>query len=318
MGAVATLQDLGRPQAAADGVPSSGAMDVWSHSIANYLVGNEANTATLECSGGRLSAWIEKGGAIALHGAGGALYLDGQPFPNGHHIQVPEGTLLEIRPTANGNFCYLAASGGWQVPLVFESASTYLDGGFGGYKGRSLEKGDVLLAAKTAPPKAIESSRWFFQSATIAQDSPLEIRILKGAEWRNWSNAQQKLFLETPAVISKNRTRQAVRLEVFAFLKHDFGNMFSTAVVPGTIQIPPNDAPAILMADAQTTGGFPRIAQVISVDLPKIAQAKTAQLLQFRLVNIDEANRLLFERAALLRQLKIAIRLQLSQLWQSR
>ena len=311
-GLLATIQDMGRPKARGYGVPVSGAMDVFSHVLANFLLGNESGAATIEFTGGKLDAQVEKGGFLALAGAGGALYVNGLLTAPERIVEVPDGALLKIEPMPGGNFCYLATPGGWDAIPVFGSASTYLAGRFGGYEGRALQKGDVLHAsvALNAPSKTKVES-WFLRAVEHSAprlETPLVISVLQGPEWFWWSATQQQAFLETPARVSKDRSRQAVRIEGLSVLGHNFTEMYSTGVSPGAIQVPPGDAPAILMADAQTTGGFPRIAQVIAVDLPKIAQAKTGQVLHFRMVDLAEASRRLIEYELELERLKMAVR----------
>lgn len=313
-GLLATIQDLGRPTARGYGVPLSGAMDTHHHALANLLLGNAPGLATLECTGGKLDAIAEKGGLLALAGPGGALSVNGQLMPPARAIRVPDGALVTISPLPGGNFCYLAVPGGWKVALVFDSASTYLTGGFGGFEGRSLQKSDVLQASETlVSPLEAGSESWFLRTETDAAprlETPLVISVLPGPEWPFWLSEQQQEFLTRPARISKDRSRQAVRIEGLSMLEHAFADLYSTGVSPGTIQVPPGDDPAILMADAQTTGGFPRIAQVIAVDLPKIAQAKTGQLLQFRLVDVGEATRRLLAYERELLRVEMAVKLR--------
>ncbi|MFM9950321.1 MAG: biotin-dependent carboxyltransferase family protein [Saprospiraceae bacterium] len=313
-GLLATIQDLGRPQARGYGVPRSGAMDTHSHVLANLLLGNAPEMATLECTGGKLDAIVEKGGRLALSGVGGALFINGRSVPAERAIGVPDGALLTIQPMPGGNFSYLATAGGWKLAPVFGSASTYLAGGFGGYEGRALKKGDVLQAAlELDSPSKMEVASWFFRTTEHSAprlETPLVISVLEGPEWSWWQAAQQQAFLNNAARISKDRSRQAVRMEGLSVLGHTFAELYSTGVCPGAIQVPPGDDPAILMADAQTTGGFPRIAQVIAVDLPKIAQAKTGQLLRFRMVDLAEASRRLIEYELGLKRLGMAVRVR--------
>ncbi|MDZ4680793.1 MAG: biotin-dependent carboxyltransferase family protein [Saprospiraceae bacterium] len=311
-GLLATIQDLGRPQARGYGVPLSGAMDTHSHVLANLLLGNAPEAATLECTGGKLDAIVEKGGRLALSGAGGALYIDGRSVPAERAIGVPDGALLTIQPMPGGNFSYLATAGGWKLAPVFGSASTYLAGGFGGHEGRALKKGDVLRAAlELDSPSKMEIAFWFFRPdghLVPRLETPLVISVLQGSEWPWWKTAQQKAFLNNAARISKDRSRQAVRIEGLAALGHNFTEIYSTGVSPGAIQIPPGDDPAILMADAQTMGGFPRIAQVIAVDLPKIAQAKTGQVVRFQMVDLAEASQRLMDYELEVKRLGMAER----------
>jgi len=311
-GLLATIQDQGRPQMRGFGVPLSGAMDTHSHAMANLLLGNNFNAATLECTGGKLDARVEKGGRLALSGAGGALYIDGRLVPADRAIRVPDGAFLTIQPMQGGNYSYLATAGGWKLAPVFASVSTYLAGGFGGFEGRALRKEDVLHASSAlVSPSKTEAEPWFVRHGehlAPSLDTPLVISVLQGPEWNWWLADQRQAFLETPARVSKNRSRQAVRIEGLSLLSHGFADLYSTGVCPGAIQVPPGDAPAILMADAQTTGGFPRIAQVIAVDLPKIAQAKTGQVVRFRIVDLEEASRRLIEYELEMQRLKIAVR----------
>jgi len=311
-GLLATIQDMGRPQARGYGVPLSGAMDTHSHILANLLLGNAPEMATLECTGGKLDTIVEKGGHLALSGAGGVLYIDGRLVPAERAIGVPDGALLTIQPRPGGNFSYLSTTGGWEIAPVFGSASTYLAGGFGGHEGRALKKGDVLHAVLALDsPSKMEVEPWFFRPdghSAPRLETPLVISVLEGPEWACWSAEQQQFFLEKAVRISKDRSRQAVRMEGLSVLGHNFAEMYSTGVTPGAIQVPPGDDPAILMADAQTTGGFPRIAQVIAVDLPKIAQAKTGQAVSFRMVDLAEASRRLIEYELELERLRMAVR----------
>jgi len=311
-GLFATIQDLGRPKARAYGVPVSGAMDSHSHAVANLLLGNDPGKPTLECAGGKLKARVEKGGRLALAGPGGALSINGELVSAERVVCVPDGALLTIQPMSGGNFCYLATEGGWNAVPVFGSASTYLTGGFGGYKGRALQNGDVLSASmKFDAPSRVEVESWFLRTVEYPAprlETPLVIAVLQGPEWFWWSADQQQAFLGTSARISKDRSHQAVRIEGLSALGHSFADLYSTGVCPGAIQVPPGDAPAILMADAQTTGGFPRIAQVIAVDLPKIAQAKTGQVVRFRMVDLEEASRRLIEYELGLKRLGMAVR----------
>lgn len=317
-GILTTVQDLGRPQWRSSGVPLGGSADTLSHRLANFLVANEGSAATLEIAGGGFSAKVEEAGSLAVCGAGGQFFIDKKEMGNGRLVFVPEGSELEIRANPDGNFTYLATPGGWDVQEVLGSRSTCLSAGFGGLEGRGLRKGDVLKAASAyslgdfKPPGEYThpiASRWFVNSPTFRKFD-FVIRVLPGPEFHWWDETQQQQFFNTPFLISKQRDRMGVRLETASydstFAKVD--TMLSTAACPGTVQVPPDSQPIALLADAQTTGGYPRIAQVIAVDIPRLAQIPSGKTVRFQQVTLEEAEKFFFEQENLLRKIQLALR----------
>jgi len=313
-GILTTVQDLGRPPWRSSGVPLGGAADTWSHRLANFLVGNEDSATTLEIAGGGFLAHIEKSGWLAVCGAGGQFFIDKKEMGNGRLVFAPKGSQLEIRANPDGNFTYLATPGGWDVPEVLGSRSTCLSAGFGGLDGRGLRKGDVLRASSTHSPGDSRSlgeytrpivSRWFVNSPTFGKPD-FVLRVLPGPEFHWWDKTEQQQFFNTSFVVSKQRDRMGVRLESNpTFGKFD--TMLSTAVCPGTVQVPPDGQPIVLLADAQTTGGYPRIAQVVAVDIPRLAQIPSGKTILFQRVTLEEAEELFFEQENLLRKIRLSL-----------
>jgi antagonist of KipI len=314
-GLLATVQDLGRPQWRSSGVPLGGAADAQSHRLANILLSNDEGAATIEIAGGGFVAQVEEAGWVAVCGAGGRFFLEKKEVSEGRLTLAPEGALLEIRASEKGNYAYLAARGGWDVPQVLGSRSTCLSASFGGLEGRALQKEDVLQTLDSSDdsnPSHEFRSEWFVKIPIFGSADPRVIRALPGPEIHWWSAAQQKDFFAVPFFISKQRDRMGVRLETSSPLpppKGEKAEMLSTAVSPGTVQVPPDGQPIILLADAQTTGGYPRIAQVIAVDIPRLAQMPAGQTFYFQKVTLDEAERLFFERERFFKKLQLAMRL---------
>ncbi|MEZ4967825.1 MAG: 5-oxoprolinase/urea amidolyase family protein [Saprospiraceae bacterium] len=311
---LATVQDTGRPQWRAAGVPASGAADISSHRIANMLAGNSANAASLEYSGGRFSAVLLQGGRLAHAGAGGRLLLNGVEQPGQRTILAPAGALLEIRPRQGGNFSYLATSGGWNVPEVLGSRSTCLVAEFGGLEGRSLRSGDMLEAVMPAEYdlSGVWTSPWRAGEEPAVKNDETTIRVLPGPESDRWDADARHRFFETPFTVGRRRDRMGVRLEGHSVTAKNAA-MLSAAVLPGTIQVPPDGQPIVLMADAQTTGGYPRIAQVIAADLPLFAQIAPGGKVFFQETGIEEAEHLRLEQEKVMRKMQLALRFKMQE-----
>jgi biotin-dependent carboxylase-like uncharacterized protein len=301
-----TVQDMGRPSCRAWGVPSGGAVDLISHQVANFLVQNEPTAATIEVAGGHLSAEVQEGGWTALFGLGSELFLNGIKVGMGRKVFAPTGAKLDIRPDGSGSFAYWAVRGGWDFPTVLGSRGTCLSGQFGGMKGRALSRGDLLSAIgmdATALPSNIWVSPWVADwHALFPKNKP--IRALTGPEWD-----ENFPFFALPFTIGALRDRMGARLEAVGKWPGRLldAKMISVPVVPGTVQLPPSGQPIVLLADAQTTGGYPRIAQIIAADLPRLVQAPRGQALRFQQVTMQEAEQQQAEQDKALGKLKAAL-----------
>jgi antagonist of KipI len=273
-----TLQDRGRSGWRHLGVGGAGALDAHAHALANMLVGNPPDAATLEITlaGPRLR--FDRAACIALCGGDIDARCDGKTLSTARPILLPAGATLVLGACRRGVRAYLAVGGGIDGPIVLGSRSTDLRGGFGGIAGRALRAGDVLPLgdAGIVEVDAPRSASWWIDDAP---DAPADgaIRALPGADATHRTDA---LFSRAWRVAAAS-DRQGIRLEGETLQPEDARERISAPVVPGTIQLPPDGQPIVLLADAQTHGGYPRIGHVIRADLPRLAQLRPGDTLRF-------------------------------------
>ncbi len=300
-GAFSTLQDLGRRGFQHLGVSVSGAMDQAAHRLANAAVGNPPDMPTLEITLLGPVLRFSSRAVIACCGADLSPSVDGKPLPRDRAANVPAGATLRFGERRTGVRAYLAVRGGFVVPRVLGSASTHVRSGLGGLGGRPLAAGDLLeLAAPQGPaPRPRARAQRARQALLEALADPGPIRILLGSEWPQFTPASQACWLEEAWRIGAQSDRMGYRLQGPALQRRVRADMLSETVTFGTVQVPPDGCPIVLMADRQSTGGYPRIAQVASVDLPRLAQCAPGSSLRFTLIDVDCAQRLLLERARL-------------------
>lgn len=279
-GLLTTVQDLGRHGNRHLGVGNAGALDAYSHSVANLLVGNAAEAPTLEITlvGPRLV--FARDTAIAHCGAQFDASIDGIAMPGWRRVLVPAGAMLEFGACRRGARAYLAVSGGFAVDTVLGSASTDLRGGFGGRGGRALAAGDILAMTRAAVPKATDiaiAPWWIDPSPDLEFASPTYVRVLPGSDPTSPVDA---LFTRHWRVANASN-RQGLRLEGDALEIGDTCERISEPVAPGTLQLPPDGQPIVLLADAQTHGGYPRIGHAIRADWPRLAQLRPGDPVHF-------------------------------------
>ncbi|MBQ0960977.1 biotin-dependent carboxyltransferase family protein [Ideonella sp. 4Y11] len=297
------LQDSGRWGWQADGVPVGGAMDGWSHRVANLLVGNAGDEATLEIllQGPRLR--FARAAYIALVGAELPLTLDGQAVPAGRRLLVPAGAVLACGRARAGLRAYLAVQGGFDVPPVLGSRSTYVRGGFGGWQGRALQAGDRLPLGPAAAEPPITAG--LDTTPTLPDPAQTErVLVVPGEHWEAFPAAERAAFLATAWRVGPQSDRMGYRLQGPALGAPALGELLSEGVAFGTVQVPPDGQPIALMAERQSTGGYPKIAHVAAVDLPLLAQMAPGQRLRFELISTDRAQALLEDRERTLAQLR--------------
>lgn len=319
-GLLTTVQDLGRFGYQRDGLIVSGAMDAQALRVANLLVGNPETAAGLEITLLGPKICFEADQLIALTGAHLSPALNGQPLGLNRAVWVAAGTELTFGPAEAGCRAYLAVAGGVAVPLVLGSRSTYLRAGLGGHEGRALRAGDVLPVSE---PSAIgrkmmqlltrPGATWAAASFTpgpilcpVPRFRPM-LRAVFGPEYEQFSTESQRAFWEEPFTITPEADRMGYRLAGPALMRNEETELLSSAVTFGTVQVPAGGQPIVLMADHQTTGGYPRLAQVISVDWPVLAQAAPGQQLRFREVSVAEAQALYAAREAAMASLRRGI-----------
>lgn len=290
-GALSTFQDLGRVGYQQLGVPANGVMDERAHRLANALVGNTQDTATLEITLMGPTLRFDAATAVAVCGADLDASIDGTPLPTAQACVVPAGATLSFGKRKSGLRAYLAVAGGFALDPVMNSHSTFVRGGYGGMQGKPLRKADVigLCVPRAALPQALPQAR-FAAGIVAAPDAPL--RVVRGREWDAFSAAAQAAFTSAAFSIAAQSDRMGYRLEGPALALSSPREMWSEAVAFGTIQVPPDGQPIVLMADRQTTGGYPKIAHVCAVDLPRLAQRMPGESVRFTVVEMEEAQRL--------------------------
>ncbi len=284
-GMMTTVQDLGRPGHRASGVPLCGAMDPFALRIANLLVGNAEGAAGLECTLLGPELVFSTDTIVAVTGATFAGVPAWRPFT------VRAGEPLRFGPAQHGCRGCVAVAGGIVVEPVMGSRSTCLRAAFGGFGGRALRDGNVLPAAGEARRVA---ERWRIDERILpAYSASPTVRVVRGAQ----SDEFGGVLLQGEYRILPQSDRMGVRLGGPRLVRIGGGEeLVSSAVAPGTVQVPPDGQPIILMADAQTIGGYPHAAHVISVDLPLMAQVRPGDHVRFAEVPLSEAHQLAVAR----------------------
>jgi antagonist of KipI len=301
-GLFTTVQDLGRPGWAAQGVPSGGAADPLSLRVGNRLVGNVDGDAALEMtvSGGTFA--FEVDAAIALSGGAMSAWIESQgaaPRPLQLHVVevVRAGQQVRCGAVTRGARTYLCVRGGLLVPPVLGSASTHVAGGFGGHGGRALRAGD-RLAYVHKNGVAISNLTDRASEYLAGSTSPAVIRAVTGAHADTFSSTSAARFWQSPYIVSSQADRMGIRLTAFDPLTSMNAQMLSEGMPWGAIQVPPEGHPIVLMPDRPTTGGYPVIACVASVDLPALGQLRAGSEVRFECVSLADARRMFLEREA--------------------
>lgn len=324
-GLFVTVQDLGRHGFQKYGVVAGGVMDKGAARAANLLVGNEGHEAVLEITLTGTVLVLEKDMLLAICGARMFVTADGSELPLWRPALVRAGTIVRFGACESGCRSYLAVAGGLDVPEVMGSKSTYLRGAIGGYQGRALKAGDVLTAKapgllserlKHALSRGWEGSfavpLWHASHFAIADNlaDPI-IRAMPGTHYELFTpESRTSLFRQTFQITAQS-DRMGYRLEGAQKLMLAAPiDLLSEAVANGTVQVPSDGNPIVLLADRQTTGGYPRIAQVATVDIPVFAQLKPGERFRFEWITQQEAEELYLDSERDMRMLKAAIALK--------
>ncbi|NYT65581.1 biotin-dependent carboxyltransferase family protein [Alcaligenaceae bacterium] len=304
-GLLSNFQDLGRFGHQHLGVPVSGAMDSRAHRLANLLAGNPEDEATLEITLVGPTLQFHTAGCIAISGAQLNPTLNDKAIPNNRPITVQAGDTLAFGTRTSGLRAYLAWHGGYNLPEVLNSRSTYLRGHLGGYQGRALLKGDTLTPKACLDPTNLDQLQeqlWklrVYLPAILGFTPKHTIRAIKGPHTALFTEASIRDFFSSPYRISTDSERMGYRLGgPHLSLQQPKTQLLSEAISFGSVQVPPDGNPIVLMADRQTTGGYAKIAHIITVDLPLVAQAMPGEHLQFTEVTLAQAQQLDLEREA--------------------
>ena len=320
-GLLTTVQDAGRFGAQKYGVIVSGAMDRVSMRVANLLVGNDEGEGVLEVTMFGTKLLFERDQLVAITGGELQPTIDGIKAPMWRPVLIKRGSVLQFKSAVSGCRTYLAFAGGIDVPVLMGSKSTYLRAGIGGLSGRALQKGDHFTCGELVS----DISRSFIQqleqknqpvtwSVEYTQldlfDNNEAIRIMHGSEFLRFRPESRHAFFSTPYKITTHSDRMGYRLEGEPLQLSEKFDLLSEGVTYGTIQVPSSGQPIILMADRQTTGGYPKIGQVISADLPRLAQIQPNTEILFAEVTLEQAEVALFETEKIIADIALGIRLK--------
>lgn len=324
-GLLTTIQDEGRYGYQKTGVLVSGAADIYSMKLANLLVGNEENEGTLEIT--LLGPTIEftSDTLIAVTGGDFSPIIDGMPVPYMRPVAVKAGAILKFSSCKIGCRAYLAVSGGFDIPKVMGSKSTYLRAQIGGFEGRALMKGDIL---NTGSPNALgqqilldllsrgaqsfAEAKWHLGKGHLAtKELHKPIRVTPGLHYKYFNQQAKYDFFASDYTITKDSDRMGYRLVGQELATEYPLEIISEAATLGTIQVPSQGQPIILMADHQSVAGYPVIAQAAYVDIARIAQMKPNEHIHFKLISTEEAEQLFLEKEKYLQNIRIAIEAKL-------
>ena len=309
-GLQATVQDAGRHGHRHLGVGSAGALDAYSFAVANLLVGNPPGAAVVEAALAGPTLRFERPVRIALCGAGTDARVGDQPVPGWRPVDLPAGSELRVGRCHRGARSYLAVLGGWSVPAVLGSASTDLRGGFGGVHGRALAAGDRLDVGPHAGIAATQvrvAPWWIDPAPDLDFATPATVRLLPGHD----ATTPPAALAASTWHVAAASNRQGLRLEGPALSlapgSSPAAQRLSEPVAPGTVQLPADGQPIVLLADAQSHGGYPRIGHVAACDLPRLAQLRPGDSVRFAPCTAEEALGLRRGQAARIARIGIAI-----------
>lgn len=318
-GGLTSVQAHGRTGFRAMGVGTSGALDSLAARVANLLVGNDESDALLEVTLGNFRMRLNADRLIAWGGGSFEVRCAEKKIPAGHVYRVSAGEEIIIDKPKLGCRVWLAISGGIGVPLVLGSRSTDLRGGFGGFDGRALQDGDELPFGEASAKardlmetlRETNLSSWGAPRAwsnTAARHPTL--RVIRGVHWNRFNDSTHHALTTGPYNVTPDADRMGVRLDGTELKRLDDRDLLSEAVAPGTIQVPPSGKPILLLGDCQTIGGYPKIAHVITVDLPIAAQLRPGDDVRFQETSMAEAHALLLDRERDLERFRIGLSLK--------
>lgn len=303
-GLLTTVQAVGREGFRHLGVGLGGALDPGAHAIANLLVGNAPSAPTLEIALAGPTLRFKHATSIALCGAAFDADVDGEALPGWHRAELPAGSVLRIGGCRSGARAWLAVSGGIRVAEILGSASTDLRGGFGGVEGRALRAGDQLHAVAFAEAvERVNIAPWWIDPHALDPASSLPMRVLPGSDATDPGDG----LFESAWTIAPASDRQGLRLTGKPLALRDAREYVSEPIVPGTVQLPPGGEPIVLLADAQTHGGYPRIGHVIRADRGRLAQLRAGDGIRFAPCTAAEALAANRERAYTLARIALGI-----------
>lgn len=289
-GLLTTVQDCGRFGYQASGFSVSGVMDMRSYKIANILAGNAENLAVLEMTMLGVTVEFTQNTVFALTGGDFSPTLNGDSVKMYQTVYANAGDVLKLGAAKTGSRGYLAVLGGIDVPLVMGSRSTNLKCKIGGYCGRALKAGDVLEIGDSYPVDYRKKVRTFPADDFSADEAV--IRVVLGPQDDYFTKKGIDTFLNETYTITKDADRMGFKLDGDVIENVSGVDIVSDGIALGSVQVPSSGKPIIMLADRQTTGGYAKIATVVSVDIPKLVQLKPGSRIRFEAVSVNEAEKL--------------------------
>ena len=317
---MATLQDGGRYGFRSIGIGPGGAMDNFAMMVSNFLLGNEETAAALEINFPAPEILFQQNALVSLTGADLSTTINNIEIPLWRPIFVKKESILKFKQPAWGSKIYLSVQGGLQSDKWLGSYSTHLKVLAGGHSGRALQKGDIVLFKENnfslSENKILN---WHISHNEVDKIyQPLNIiRCIKGVEWDLLDETSKQGFGKTDFSITNQSDRMGYRLSGTSLSLQSPTEIISSAVDAGIVQLLPDGNLIVLMADHQTTGGYPRIASVIKADMPKLSQVSPGQTINFRIINIKEAEDALISMMQALTEIKAGCHLNFEKYFQS-
>ncbi|OIK16312.1 KipI antagonist [Bacillus sp. MUM 116] len=320
-GLLTTIQDLGRYGSQKFGVIVSGAMDSYSLRAANLLVGNKENEGALEITLFGTSLLFEEDRVIAITGGDLQAVIDGKKAATWRPILVRKGSVLQFKSAIHGCRAYVAFAGGIAVPEVMGSKSTYLRAGIGGFKGRALKKEDIIEFGEMSKLSQSIFTMWenlksnptwsvnYTKLVNLQQSQT--IHVIRGSEFDCFDEKSKRRLFQEPFKLTTQADRMGYRIEGPQLSLEKKFELLSEGVTFGTIQVPPSGNPIVLMADRQTTGGYPKIGQIMTADLSSMAQLQPNAVIHFKEISHEDAEKELLAKEKILDEIKAGIRFKI-------
>lgn len=285
-GLLTTVQDFGRVGVMKNGFTQNGAMDRYSMTVANRLCGNCDSAPVLEMTVLGVTARFTQDTVVCVSGADFGAKINDKPIKRNKAYKINNGDILSMGTAKSGMRAYLAVAGGIVGEYVFGSASTNLKFAFGGHFGKKLQSGDVLSIGTGAFPLG-EIDKWEIPESEYSKDA--QLRVVLGPQNEMFTDEDIRLFLSQEYEVTAQSDRMGIRLSGEPLKSKNGMDIISDGIVFGSVQVPNSGEPIILMADHQTTGGYAKIATVISVDLPRASQLSAGNTVRFKSVTVEEA-----------------------------
>jgi len=287
-GLLTTVQDRGRFGHQQSGVSVSGVMDPFAHRVANILCGNDdQNEAVLEISMMGPILKFHADAYIAITGGNLSPMIDGNPIKTWQSIIIKAGSTLSFGQLASGVRGYIGIHGGFDIPVVMGSKSTYARAKIGGFEGRALQKGDMLPYCVSDVSR--QSPRQIPRQYLPRYERESVLRIVLGPQDDAFTDSGVQTLLTSPYKVTQQIDRMGYRLEGAVIEHKDKSDIISDGMTMGAVQVPGEGQPIILMADRQTTGGYTKIAAIIYADLYKVAQAQPGDTFRFEAIPVEKA-----------------------------